>query len=162
VAANSRAKPKRKDGERDQRYKKPTITQKKKNSRYKNIHAPKGTHWCTEHKAYEPIELFSSNSSATNGLSDRCKEGRKAYRKRYEEQYGSQNEKTKTIRIPIRLHQAYKEACKTRDVSMQRTARVALEFYLKYACTYPYCTKPGANAYRRCADHVLAVNPAQE
>lgn len=39
----------------------------------KNVNAPKGMSWCSQHKAYLPVEEFSKNKSKSNGLDGMCK-----------------------------------------------------------------------------------------
>jgi len=154
--------PLKKDGTPDKRYKGINKSGKLKNPNYKNVRAPQGKHWCTEHKQYEPIENFGKNSRKVKGLSNRCREGQREYRKRYEEQYGKRQHNSKTLRVSVPMHKKITTYCKTFDASIFQVSNAAFEFYLKYACRYPGCTNPKGKRFDRCHEHVNAIRLQSE
>jgi hypothetical protein len=122
--------------------------QEARNKRHdaKNIHAPKGKHWCFAHNdgegAYLPVKNFYKNRTKYRGLDSKCSECAIAYRKKYEEQYGKRSDKTRTFRVSPNTHQMAKFVAHRRGVSIYEFVTASIKFYIKYGCTKPNCLSP--------------------
>jgi len=131
-----------------------TKQQKKNNPRYKNIHAPKGKHWCSYHQQYEPKENFVKNRNKVHGLENRCKEGFKEYRKNYDEKFGDRNQGTKTLRVFLNTHTLVSQLREKYNRPAYEIVSTAIKFYLKYGCMYPGCIEPRSHfSSLKCHTH---------
>lgn len=139
-----------------------TRQQKLNNPRYRNVRAPSGKHWCGYHQKYEPIEKFARNRAKVRGLSSRCKEGDREYRRQYEAKVGKRNEESKSIRITPKAHKMLAQYCNVHGATMYEAASVAFQFYFKYACTYPKCMNPRGARFGRCSEHIDKVVLSEE
>ena len=135
-----------------------TKKQKKNHPFYKNVHAPKGTAWCSWHQQYEPVENFNKSKSRSNGLDNRCREGAKEYRKEHVKKYGKVSETSKIVRVSANVHKLAKKLMEHRNMTLQEVSNAAIKFYAKYGCNYPNCSEPrSAHPTGRCGKHIHSV-----